>query len=178
MSTICFTGHRPKALAGYNPKSYEYLRGYLLHYLKGLDADHYISGGAQGFDQIAFWAVQELKKSRPNVINEVVIPFSTQSLRWAPTGLFSQQEWKEMLQAADQIKCLSNTYSKKLLIERNHVMVDKADDVIALYNGDKTSGTAECLRYAYAKNKKIHLISYRVLNSVVMPTGIKIVTSN
>ena len=59
--TACFTGPRPKNLFGYDDdEAYKYLLAVTkevvdLFYYYGYR--YFISGGAQGFDQIAFWAV-------------------------------------------------------------------------------------------------------------------------
>lgn len=41
---------------------------------------------------------------------------------------------------------------------RNHSMVDMSEVVIAVYNGDETGGTANCVKYARKKDKKILIL--------------------
>lgn len=64
--TVCFTGHRPKSIFPINPydesrrKDYQKIVDRIADFVcsmynKGFTK--YISGGAQGFDQLAFWAV-------------------------------------------------------------------------------------------------------------------------
>ena len=77
--TICFTGHRPKRLAGYNSRApYTTFVGKLKQMLVPLIRQGYtcfITGGAQGIDQLAFWAVEGLKKEGYMVQNIVYVPY-------------------------------------------------------------------------------------------------------
>ena len=68
--TLCFTGRRPKDLFGYDKDKYYPIVDKLEliledFYLQGFKK--YISGGAQGFDQLSFWAVNRLKKKYPDI---------------------------------------------------------------------------------------------------------------
>ena len=72
-----------------------------------------------------------------------------------------------MLSRADSIHVMHETIPHsvpKVLMDRNHVMVDESDLVIALYAQDDwqtaSGGTAECMRYAQAHNKAILQIKY------------------
>lgn len=70
--TVCFTGHRPKDIIKTNPydetsrNQYQKLVDYTVTRINALIDQGYInfiSGGAQGFDQLAFWAVNKAKKT-------------------------------------------------------------------------------------------------------------------
>ena len=107
---MCFTGRRPKDLFGYQKDKYISLVNKLVtelekFYLEGFDI--FITGGAQGFDQLAFWAVNKLKQKGYPVKNIVYIPFLKQELKWLEKGLFSQSEYRLMLKMADEIKICS-----------------------------------------------------------------------
>lgn len=169
----CFTGRRPKDLCGYDHDSYiplvDYLKNLVRHmYSKG--CTEFISGGAQGFDQLAFWAVNAMKREGLPIRNIVYIPFQGQEKAWKDKGLFSQSEYRLMLKLADEVHVCSaiDTSNKGQVVTalhgRNHCMVDNSDFVIALYPDDswKTAkgGTSECMRYASSKNKGIVQISY------------------
>lgn len=78
--TICFTGHRPNKMAGYKHENYCcFLNSLEEHLQKYLDAGFtkFITGGAQGADQLAFWAVHRLKLHNPSIPiqNIAYIPF-------------------------------------------------------------------------------------------------------
>lgn len=170
--TVCFTGRRPKDLCGYNHDAYIPLVEHLKKELRNLYCQGYnmfISGGAQGFDQLAFWAVNALKREGLPVINIVYVPFRGQEKQWANNGLFSKAEYNLMLSLADEVVYLQETLHDRqaivnALYDRNHKMVGNADLVVALYPNDNwqasNGGTAECMRYASENGKEIKQIRY------------------
>lgn len=176
--SACFTGRRPKDIHGYDKDAYAPIIAYLGQVLESLYQNsfrNFISGGAQGFDQLAFWTVDLLKKQHKDIMNRVYVPFPKQPSRWAKYGLFSQKEYHDMLTVADEARILNPDPDPKkgfgtivgLLHGRNHVMVGDADLVIAFLTGDNIDwrnakgGTAECIRYAVSQNKPILSIIYR-----------------
>ena len=81
--TVCFTGKRPNKLYGYDDKEgYECLFDMLYSVCKNLYLRHgvrqFITGGAQGVDQLAFWAVQQLAQKHKDIKNIVYISFEGQ----------------------------------------------------------------------------------------------------
>lgn len=175
--TVCFTGHRPKAIFPVQPYAEEKRPLYqkIVDDVNALVLDliaqgytHFITGGAQGFDQLAFWAVHSAKSSCSGIINDVYIPFIGQENRWAKTGIFSQKEYIQMLQLADNVyTCAQDVDTSdykqtvKALMYRNECMVNASTIVIGMHNDDswktaRKGGTAGCLQYA-DKQKK-HLI--------------------
>lgn len=174
MKTICFTGRRPKYLCGYKShEPYTHFVSELVEILRAyymLGYKRFISGGAQGFDQLAFWAVEQLKHQYDDIENIVYIPFIGYGGQWVKDGVFGQQEYKLMLDRADEIHyCIAENISTNgakvlaALTNRNHAMVDNADLVIALYPEEnfqfQKGGTAECMRYAVITKHKplLHL---------------------
>lgn len=193
MKTICFTGRRPKFLCGYAShdayKSFvdelrQIIRAY---YNQGYT--RYISGGAQGFDQLAFWAVEGLRNECPLIENIVYLPFVGYGEHWVANGPFGQNEFKLMLSKATQVKYISgeitansdngrSTKQIAALMERNHAMVDDADLVIAAYPSDnftvQKGGTAECMTYAVLKKQKPLLhINYIIEKGILKMNGQK-----
>lgn len=175
---ICFTGKRPKDLCGYNREKYKDFVTDLSHRLyeiaKNNTETEFISGGAQGFDQMAFWAVNILKRKHPelSITNTLYIPFKGQDKKWLNDGLFGRVEYSLMIKKADKIKYLQKELTAtapiiKALIDRNNRMVDDSDMVIALYPSDAwkdpfaKGGTAECMKYAANVNKDILRIGYK-----------------
>ncbi len=165
--TACFTGPRPKNLYGYNEReSYEAIINMTQAaceelYSRGVRT--FISGGAQGFDQLAFWAVSRLGSKVSNI---VYVPFPAQADRWSLDGMFGRQEYDSMLRRADQVHYLfanptSDEDASDKLFDRNHAMVDASDVVVALLAGRAVNwrqacgGTAECVRYAMRKGKPV-----------------------
>lgn len=171
--TACFTGGRPKSLYDENPystshiKDYEHIIQKVFECIDNLyDEYHiyrYISGGAQGFDQLAFQAVTMLKEKHPDVENIVYVPFHNQDSRWLDKGLFSKTAYRDMLSKADEIfVCQPNLETNKVpfpviakaLMYRNECMCNDSSVCIGQYPNNTwmyqstKSGTAACLRYA------------------------------
>ena len=173
--TACFTGRRPKYLFGYNDDS-SYLKLTIYTYKVIKDAydkgyRNFITGGAQGFDQLAFRAVNALKKEHPNenIKNILYLPCKSQSDKWGKDGLFGSDNYKKMLNMADKIRYISDEYTNTCLMDRNKAMIDDSSLVIALYDdknwdNDKrvrsTSGTLNALNYAKNKHRQINQISF------------------
>lgn len=178
MSTICFTGHRPKKLCGYNKSAYinsvKELENIVTYYYNN-GCNKFISGGAQGFDQLAFWAVNNAKKHNCNNIENVVyIPFKGYGENWVEKGLFGKNEFNMMTQIADNTVTLKDAITSKYdiikaLTNRNHAMVDNSDMVIALYENNNwdtdKGGTAECIRYALSHGKNVFILYYTTENN-------------
>lgn len=168
-ATVCFTGPRPKDLFGYSKDPYYPLVDFLTDLVLDLNQQgvgRFISGGAQGFDQLAFWSVNRAKTSASGITNDVYVPFPFQAVRWRDEGLFGQREYNLMLRLADTVKTLSADpdpddfrQAVQKLHARNHAMVADSDLVVALlvegHNTDWANakgGTAECVRHARANN--------------------------
>lgn len=187
MKTLCFTGKRPKELLGYSySQNYAEFIQWLSQYLETLYYDgitNFISGGAQGFDQLAFSAVALLKAKYPDIRNIVYVPFSGQHLKWStnPNTPFSQSAYNQMLSQADEVKYLYEVNPsdfgkvRTALMNRNHDMVDASDIVVALYPNDDyqsgTGGTAECMRYATKQHKTMYQIKYIIQDNRIVPTN-------
>lgn len=172
MGTICFTGHRPNRLAGYNSRALytmfvRKLKQMLVPFIRQ-GYTRFITGGAQGIDQLAFWAVEGLKKEGYAVQNIVYVPYEGQELRWSVEGMFSRQEYRLMLEKADGVVYLYRKgQSFKVvdaLMERNHAMCSVSDKIIGVYGGNDfhndNGGTAECLRYAENTCLEIVLVRF------------------
>lgn len=178
-STVCFTGHRPKSIFPNNPynearrKDYQAIVDRIADFVCEMAENGYtrfISGGAQGFDQLAFWAVHKAKKTCPEIINDVYIPFKGQESRWAKTGIFSQKEYRQMLKLADHVYvCVQDIDSRdfkavtRALMYRNKCMVNDSGYVLGQFEDNSwqdpgtKSGTANCLHYAKDKGRTIEL---------------------
>ena len=189
-ATMCFTGRRPKDLCGYIRASYvPFVEGLkeLLELCYQLGIRNYITGGAQGFDQLVFWAVHSLKAKHQDIYNIVYIPFKEQPSAWIkPTGLFSPDEYKKMLSLADNYRVIAtvNTNNKweinDAYAKRNHAMCDDSTCIMSLYPDDSflraSGGTAECMQYAYAHRLPMTRIEYYINNGILTGTFVTPVT--
>lgn len=167
MKTACFTGHRPNKLFGYNLSDHkyqviaQYTREILRPYIeKGFDT--FITGGALGFDTVAFFVIESLKKDYPHIKNILAIPFIGQESVWKSSVDIERYNRMKTL-ATDYIvvdaipKYSVNGFGPKLN-KRNHYMVDNSDLVVALWDGT-AGGTGNCVKYAAKQNKKILVIN-------------------
>ncbi len=171
--TMCFTGRRPKDLCGYDAWKYNQFVSdlakliYEEFYCK-LGVRRFITGGAQGFDQMAFWAVERVKTVYDcrDIENVVFVPFEHQGSRWAKKGCFSQAEYWMMIKRADMVAVVSNNNGIQSLFDRNHAMCDYSDYCLALYPDDgwhdNKGGTAECMRYAYENRPDLLRLGYGI----------------
>jgi uncharacterized phage-like protein YoqJ len=149
----------------------------------------FISGGAQGFDQLAFWTVDMLKSKvsfASTISNTLYVPFDGQERIWREDGLFGQQQYRNMKAAADEVVMLQDTMTNKTqvakaLTDRNHKMVDAADLVVALYSADDWEtaygGTTECMRYTKKQHKPIVQIYYAVENNALRIKSTKFINN-
>ena len=171
---ICFTGHRPKELCGYNQNNYMTFVKQLQNIIETQienGCDTFITGGAQGFDQLAFWAVNNAKKKYNHIKNIVYLPFPNYGERWKKTGLFSQHDLDLVKKYADEIQYVVNQQTTSIeksipaLMERNHQMIKNADLVIALTNFDykdksESGGTLAAIREAKHVGKPVLQLKY------------------
>jgi len=163
---IAFTGHRPDKLScGYSYDNEEALK--LINFLseemllKCYELNNpvtIISGGALGIDQLVILATSSLLnkncdkrfKLLPLIIAE---PFDGFWIKW-PEAL--QNFYLNTLKnCATKIEIISEPpYNAFKMQKRNKWMVDNADEVWAFWDGS-SGGTANCVKYAQSKNKKI-----------------------
>ena len=182
--TICFTGHRPNKMAGYKHKDYySFLNSLEEHLQKYIDAGFtkFITGGAQGADQLAFWAVHRLKLHNPSIPiqNIAYIPFNGLDSRWSETGAFSKDDYRKMLKCADEIVICCPDISPnsnfsdicKALYKRNTMMIDASSQVIAIckeievqQNKIEKGGTEHAVNYTLSKRKPLDMFGYKVIN--------------
>lgn len=160
--SVCFTGHRPNKLFGYVRDSYCPLVDRISELLSAIAPSCVVTGGAQGIDQLAFWAAR-----RSGLVNVVYVPFATQASRWRRDGLFGQNQWHTMCSLADEVVVLAESPVDRsdcvrLLHARNHAMVNAVDIVFGVTAErdfeHSSGGTAECLRYAARCGKPLLLL--------------------
>lgn len=173
--TVNATGRRPKDLCMYDTSKYN---AFVADLSKLLYEEFYqkrgmrrfISGAAQGFDQMFFWAVERMKTAYKltDVQNIVFVAFEHQEVRWAKSGCFSQAEYWLMIKKADKVAVTCAENSIESLFTRNHVMCDNSSCCLALYPNDNwkmsKGGTAECMRYARDHGPELLRLGYTVDN--------------
>lgn len=151
---IAGTGHRPNKLGGYNSiattKLINLAKDYLTSEIRPWsDRDlAIITGMALGWDQALAIAAYSL-----GVPFIAAVPFVGQEKRWPEAD---QIMYKDLLTKAARVEIITaGGFSTEAMYVRNMWMVDRADSLVALWNGDKEGGTYHCIRYAKSKNKRI-----------------------
>jgi uncharacterized phage-like protein YoqJ len=145
-----FTGYRPQKLPfGFNEShpACVALKVALYHRIEDLIGQgyaHFLSGGAMATDTWAAEAVLELKAKYPWVILEMVSPFDGQADRWSEEY---RARHDRLFAAADIVTVISHSYTKSCMFRRNRYLVDNADLLLAVYDG-QPGGTAMTCAYA------------------------------
>ncbi len=171
-TTVCFTGPRPRDLYGYGPeRDADYVR--LASDIERLTcmplyeshgATRFVTGGAQGSDQCAFWAVERMRQMGYPVRNDLFVPFEGQDGRWSAGGLFGRRKYAEMLRTADSVTDCSTPGNGAIpnLLRRNRAMVDASDIVVCVWNkpwqpdiGGERGGTNACVGYALKRGRPV-----------------------
>lgn len=154
LSKVCFTGHRPNKLDGYNEDGIlvraikQALRDTIRRLLKENPDIKFISGAALGVDT---WAAEIVLEE--NGILSLAIPNVGQQNEWP---VASQYRWLTLFREAHEVVfCDKGDYAPYKMMKRNKYMVDESDLVIAVYNGDKEGGTYNCVNYAIREQKEI-----------------------
>ena len=171
MATICFTGHRPNKLWGYDEdkREYDLLFKVLLNKIEEAIQEYpmdkeftLISGMAIGVDQLAcaasFIIRSRMAKEGKKVTVEAAIPCRGQECKW-PRKI--QEKYFAMLEEVDKETYVHDgPYTFSCMNERNEYMVDHADTVIAIWDGS-SGGTGNCVRYAQSQHKRIIIVDPR-----------------
>lgn len=168
--TIAVTGHRPKDMGpayGYgDPRPWEALELRIADEFEalarqaGADSVRVVTGGAQGADQVAFWAGELLRSRGLAVRSSLFVPFEGQSDPWRATGLFGQAAYDRMRATADDVVVVTTPRPDPrdrsaivaALHRRNDAMVSVADVVVAVTSldparvGSAGGGTANAMR--------------------------------
>ena len=175
MKTIAFTGHRPDKLYGYDLNNEQYLKlklllsGVIRNEINHHDADLFITGGALGFDTLAFEVVEEFKEDY-YIYQMLAIPFRKQPIKWVhqkDIDKYNEMKKKATNVYIDEQKedkdysikgTISGEYHPAKMQKRNEWMVDKCDMLIGCWDGIENGGTWNCIKYAKKINKEIVII--------------------
>lgn len=166
MPSVCFTGHRKLGGQYYNrfkpSTEWHTLRQHMDRVVDSLikdhQVDHFISGLAIGVDMLGVESVAYVRTfAKGKVITLIgAMPFPSQSSRWPqPT----RDHWNDVCQLCNEVVSVStDPYHPSKMQIRNEWMVDRADYVIAVWDGISTGGTQNCMNYAKSKSKPVLLI--------------------
>ena len=150
---IAVTGHRPRSITEFDIFNERWghikdvFESILLHY----ECTEAITGMALGTDQVFALAVLELKNEGHDILLHCALPYIAQDAVWIEE---SRKLYHDILSKADIVKTVSNeTYHPWVMQKRNEYMVDRANLLLALWDGSP-GGTANRVKYAEKKNIK------------------------
>ena len=160
--TACATGHRsgPK-LGGYDNVEVENrIRNtlyQLVYHLFNEGHRKFISGGAIGIDQLFAEAVIHFRGVANNGVSLTIAkPFPSQDNKW-PQHV--KNRFANICAQANEIVNVSaDPYAPWKMQLRNEWMVDKSGVIVAVWDGQQSGGTWNCITYAQAQHKTIYHI--------------------
>lgn len=163
MLTKCcaFTGHRPSKL----PWRYDEadsrcvaLKAVLSEQIAALantGFTQFLSGMAEAVDTWSALSVLDLREKNPAIKLHCILPCKEQADKWAAS---SRELYRSILDKADSIVYVSRIYHKDCMLDRNRFLVNHADILLAVYNGERRGGTATTVRYAQKMGREIIMI--------------------
>lgn len=164
IESCAFTGHRPRSFSfGFDESSPDFLE--LRNRMKNTiiqvcnaGCRTFYCGMAEGVDLWCGEIVLELQHQfDPPLKICSVVPFLAQP---ASMSAANQLRYRRIMDASCERFLVSTNYSKSCYQKRNYYLVDSCDALIAVFKDcEDRSGTAQTIRYARRKNKKIFIIS-------------------
>lgn len=159
--TCAFTGHRPSGFSfGSDEKHPDCVRLQemlfsLVLRLSQSGVTRFISGMAKGTDLWAAKQVLRLREENPQIKLIAAVPCAGQAGRW---NAKDRETYADILDRADEVVTLSESYTPGCMMQRNRWMVDHAEVLVAVCNGSEKGGTANTLRYAEKQKRRIYWI--------------------
>lgn len=147
--TIAGTGHRPNKLGGYSQEAFDDLKIIARMYLESEKIiSKVISGMAIGWDQALAQAAIDA-----NIPLVAAIPFQGQESVWNDS---SKEYYQYLLENSSEIVYVSSgEFSNEKMQIRNRWMVNNCDLLVAMWNGDTSGGTYNCIQYAKSQKRRI-----------------------
>ena len=115
----------------------------------------FYSGGADGVDCWAALIVLELRKKNPALNLHLILPHEGQADKWSDSA---QERYRFILSQADSVDYVSHEYYDGCMLDRNRRLVDAADLLLAVYNGERRGGTAATVRYARKLGRRVIIV--------------------
>lgn len=155
---ICaFTGHRPEAFSfglDETDPSCCLLKRNIKKEIAALiesGATSFITGMALGVDTWCAEAVLELRESS-GIALIAALPYPEQSRSWSEA---QRERYFGILERCNERITVSSHYSRFCMFKRNRYMIERADTLLAVWNGSKSGGTAYTLSYAKKLRRRI-----------------------
>ena len=168
-NSCAFTGHRPHKFPWkYNESDSRCvaLKAALAEQIQALvdtGITNFFSGGADGVDCWAALIVLELRKKNPALRLHCILPHEGQADTWSDSA---QERYHSIVSQADTVEYVSRAYYDGCMIDRNHRLVESADLLLAVYNGERRGGTAATVRYARKLGRRSVILNPITLEAV------------
>ena len=111
---------------------------------------YFISGFADGADQLFAGIVLEKAKENPVLHLEAAIPYRNRYKR-----LMEDARIRELLEGCAKIEIVSENLASNVYMKRNRYVVEHSDRVIAVYDGRDKGGTVSTIRMVHAQRKEM-----------------------
>ena len=147
--TCCFTGHRilPR---GKEKQIFEKTKEVVIELIaKGVK--YFGTGGAIGYDTLAAQVVLSLKEKYPFIKLIVVCPCKNQDAKWDES---QKRIYRDILNNADKIVVLADTYYDGCMQVRNRHLVDNSKYCVC-YLTRNFGGTCRTVKYAYKRGNTV-----------------------
>lgn len=165
--TMCFTGHRPSKLFGYDYKidgnrvMLLKLRELIIELIENRGVDTFISGMAIGVDMWSARIVLKLKEKYPHIKLVCAIPCIEQYSRWSKADI---ETYMYILKCADFIHYVSEeAYTNWCMVTRDKWMVDFSKYVIAVWDEGEDGGTWQTIKLARKRQRSITYLNPNTL---------------
>lgn len=161
--TYGFTGHRPPKLGGYGKDATQKLYNFAHKVVRiHLDTEYGYSHGqnntaiigmAQGWDMAVASVCVGLE-----IKYTAAVPYPGQELVWPDPD--TRAWYKEILRQAERTVLVNQSTggnAARALQLRNQWIVDHSEKIIALWDGEESGGTYNCIKYA--ERQKVEVIN-------------------
>ena len=147
-----FTGHRQ--IKNEHISAISALVDQGIEYAYSMGCRTFYSGGAIGFDTVAARAVIRFRISHPDVRLVLCLPCVNQDELWSGS---QRDDYGYLLRSADEVIYVSETYTHTCMRERNEMLAERSDLVIA-YVGRARSGSSQTAKMAERLGKTVYNI--------------------
>ena len=144
--TCCFTGHRKLPSKKIQNIMLNLNREVTRLIETGITT--FISGGALGFDQMAACLIASKKEMGYDIKLVMALPCHGQESAWSEK---EKQLYQYLLEVADEVKYISESYSDDCMKKRNQYMVNQSAFCICALLRNR-SGTGQTVRMARLEN--------------------------
>lgn len=151
MSCCCFTGHRVIAREETPSLLTRLDRTLAALYERGVR--EFRTGGALGFDLIVALRVLHFREAHPDCKLRLILPCRDQAAKWKEQDRLTY-EW--ILEKADEVTVLFESYTPTCMHARNRALVDGSDVCVAFL---KRNHGGTLYTYTYAMKKGLELIN-------------------